>query len=323
MEGCPLLFFGDLFMDVITPPSFFVFVLFLFPKGRSKQVFVSCVFDFCPRLAGEGRPWSAAVSKSREAESSKILESSVFPLFKGWIVKEQINPCIIAFFTTFGKTLSVSFAIMGGLLLIPFMPDDLKGLLIIISGPSGVGKGTVIRHLKEMYPQFEYPISHTTRDMRMGEKDGEVYHFITKEAFEKGIENGDFLEYAQVHETNYYGTLKKPIMESLRAGKVVVREVDVQGAQSMKKVVPPENLVTIFLKAENKKDLLSRIAHRGELPPDELKRRMESAERELDVADEFQYEVWSKQNKIPECVADVDEIILKEMEKAGIVPEDL
>lgn len=150
-----------------------------------------------------------------------------------------------------------------------------------------------------------------------------MYHFITKEQFEDGIERGDFLEYAQVHETNYYGTLKKPIMDSLKAGKVVVREVDVQGAQSMKKVVPPENLVTIFLKAESKEDLLNRIAHRGQLPPDELERRMKSAEREMDVADEFQYEVWSKQNKIPECVADVDEIIRKEMKRAGINPDDL
>lgn len=203
------------------------------------------------------------------------------------------------------------------------MPSELKGLLIIISGPSGVGKGTVIRHLKEMYPQFEYPISHTTRDMRPGEKDGEVYHFITKEDFERGIENGDFLEYAQVHETNYYGTLKKPIMEALKAGKVVVREVDVQGAQSMKGVVPPENLVTIFLKAENKEDLLSRIAKRGELPPDELERRMKSAEREMEVADEFQYEVWSKQNQIPRCVAEVDEIVRSEMERADINPDEL
>lgn len=212
---------------------------------------------------------------------------------------------------------------MGGLSITPLMPSELKGLLIIISGPSGVGKGTIIRHLKEMYPTFEYPISHTTRDMRPGEKDGEVYHFITKEAFEEGIERGDFLEYAQVHETNYYGTLKKPIMDSLKAGKVVVREVDVQGAQSMKKVVPAENLVTIFLKAENTEDLLSRIAQRGQLPPDELERRMKSAEREMDVADEFQYEVWSRQNQIPRCIADVDEIIRKEMEKAGISPEDL
>lgn len=203
------------------------------------------------------------------------------------------------------------------------MPDTLKGLLIIISGPSGVGKGTVIRHLKKMYPQFKYPISHTTRDMRPGEKDGEVYHFITKDEFEQGIEDGDFLEWAQVHQTNYYGTLKKPIMDALKAGEVVVREVDVQGAQSMKKVVPPENLVTIFLKAEDKENLLSRIAKRGELPPDEIKRRMKSAEREMDMADEFDYQVWSLQNQIPKCVSDVDEIVRKEMEKAGISLEKL
>lgn len=203
------------------------------------------------------------------------------------------------------------------------MENELKGLLIIISGPSGVGKGTVIRHLKQMYPQFEYPISHTTRDPRPGEKDGEVYHFISKEDFEQGIEDGDFLEYARVHETNYYGTLKKPIMDGLKEGKVIVREVDVQGAQSMKEVVPADNLVTIFIKAKNKEELMQRIAHRGELPEDEVQRRMKSAEREMDLMDEFDYQVWSLQDQIQKCVDDVNAIVVEEMEKAGIDPENL
>jgi len=198
------------------------------------------------------------------------------------------------------------------------MENDLKGLLFIVSGPSGVGKGTVIRYLKEKYPQFEYPISHTTREIRPGEKDGEVYHFISKEEFEEGIEKEDFLEWARVHQTNYYGTLKKPIMDALRDGKIVVREVDVQGAQSMKKVMPPENLVTIFLKAENKEKLLERIAKRGELPKDELERRMKSAEKEMDLANEFDHQVWSLQDQIPKCVSDVEEVFLQEIEKAGL-----
>lgn len=207
---------------------------------------------------------------------------------------------------------------MGAFIFNASMPDKLKGLLIIISGPSGVGKGTVIRHLKKMYPQFEYPISHTTRGIRPGEKDGEVYHFISKERFEEEIEKGNFLEWAKVHQTNYYGTLKKPIIDALKAGKIVVREVDVQGAQSMKKVVPPQNLVTIFLKAEDKETLLKRIAGRGELPRDELMRRMRSAEREMDLADEFDHQVWSLQDQIPRCVRDVDEVIKQEMAKAGL-----
>ncbi|MBU0667946.1 guanylate kinase [Patescibacteria group bacterium] len=198
------------------------------------------------------------------------------------------------------------------------MDKNLTGLLFIICGPSGVGKGTVIRHLKKKYPWFKYPISHTTREIRPGEKDGEVYHFISREEFEKGIKEGKFLEWARVHETNYYGTLKKPIIEALKAGEVIVREVDVQGAHSMKKVVPAKNLVTIFLKAESKEKLLSRIAKRGELPQAEIRRRMRSAEREMDQADDFNYQVWNLQDQIRKCVGDVKKIIEAELKKAGL-----
>lgn len=187
----------------------------------------------------------------------------------------------------------------------------MKGILFIISGPSGVGKGTVIRFLKAKYPLFVFPISQTTRAMRPGEKAGEVYNFLTETAFKDGIAKGDFLEWAQVHKKDYYGTLKKPIIDALEAGKVVVREVDVQGFESIRKVVPAENLVTIFLKAESPEKLLERIAKRGQLPEEELRRRMESAEREMVSADEFDYQVWSLDGQIPKLVEDVEKIILE------------
>lgn len=198
------------------------------------------------------------------------------------------------------------------------MSNSLKGILVIVSGPSGVGKGTIIRALKRDYPDFEYPISHTTRGIRPGEKDGEVYHFITKDEFEQGINDGKFLEWALVHETNYYGTLREPIITALEEGKVVVREVDVQGAQSIQKVVPAENLVTIFIKAESEEKLLGRIAKRGELPEDEVKRRMESAKKEMDLADEFKYQVWNYEGEVQDCIEDVKLIIMKEIDKAGL-----
>ncbi len=194
----------------------------------------------------------------------------------------------------------------------------MKGILFIISGPSGVGKGTVIRALKEKYPQFVFPISHTTRAIRPGEKDGEVYHFISENEFKSGIEEGNFLEWAQVHKKDYYGTLKKPIMDALEAGRVIVREVDVQGFHSIRNVVPKENLVTVFLKAESPEKLLERIAKRGRLPEEELRRRMESAQREMADADLFDYQVWSLENQIPKCVGDVEKIILDHVAKAGL-----
>ncbi len=193
--------------------------------------------------------------------------------------------------------------------------SSLKGILFLISGPSGVGKGTVIRALKNIFPEFLFPISYTTRPKRPREQDGEVYHFISFEDFEKGIKEGDFLEWAYIHEANYYGTLQHPIIEALEQGRMVIREVDVQGAKSIQKVIPPENLVTIFLKAESKESLISRITRRGKLPPEELQHRMESAEKELQQADTFDYQVWSYEGRVERCVNDVKDIIEKEIKK--------
>lgn len=194
----------------------------------------------------------------------------------------------------------------------------MNGKLFLISGPSGVGKGTVIGLLKAKYPQFVYPISHTTRAMRESEKEGDVYHFIGEEEFQKGIADGDFLEWAQVHQSHYYGTLKRPIIEALETGKVVVREVDVQGFHSIRKVVSAQNLVTIFIKAESMQKLLDRIAKRGKLPEEEIRRRMESAQKELSYAHLFDYQVWSLEGKVNDCALEVEKIILGEMKKAGL-----
>jgi guanylate kinase len=198
------------------------------------------------------------------------------------------------------------------------MSSILKGKLFIISGPSGAGKGTVITELKKLFPQFVFPISHTTREIRPGEKDGETYHFISEEEFKKGIKEGEFLEWAQVHRKDYYGTMKRTIMDALEQGKIIVREVDVQGFHSIMEVVPRENLVTIFLKAESLEKLIERIAKRGKLPQEELNRRMESARVELADAHLFDYEVLSLDNKIPECVEAVVKIIKDETAKAGL-----
>lgn len=198
------------------------------------------------------------------------------------------------------------------------MSNSLKGKLFIISGPSGVGKGTVIKILKEQFPEFVFPISHTTREIRPGEKEGDVYHFISEKEFREGIEKGEFLEYAQVHKKDYYGTLKKPVMDALEAGRIVVREVDVQGFHSITRVIPKENLVTIFIKAESLEKLKERIAKRGKLPAEEIERRMESARLELAEAGKFDYEVWSLEDKIPECVEAVRKIIMDEIAKAGL-----
>ncbi len=195
---------------------------------------------------------------------------------------------------------------------------QLTGKLVLISGPSGVGKGTVISALKSAYPKFIYPVSETTRKMRPGEKDGEVYHFISKDDFEREIKAENFLEWACVHKNNYYGTLKKPILEALAAGLVVVREVDMQGFLSIKKMIPAQNLVSIFLEAESLDELQKRITHRSPLSDEEMARRMESASKELAVAPMYDYRVKSLENRVMECVSEVEGIILNEAKQAGL-----
>lgn len=188
------------------------------------------------------------------------------------------------------------------------------GKLILIVGPSGSGKGTVIKRLAAKYPEFVYPVSYTTREPRAGEVDGDVYHFVSKAEFERMIEVGDFLEYATVHSDNYYGTSKREILESLEAGSVVVREVDIQGFHSIRKLISAENLVSIFMEVTDENDLRGRIMRRGKLSEDEVRKRMDSAKKEIAQADDCDFRVENKWGAIDECVAHVERIILQAVE---------
>ncbi len=192
--------------------------------------------------------------------------------------------------------------------------SKMLGKLFLIVGPSGSGKGTVIERIQGFYKGFVYPISYTTRDPREGEVDGEVYHFISREEFEEKIKKDEFLEYAVVHETDYYGTSKKDIMDGLEAGAVVVREVDIQGFQSIKELIPAENLVSVFMKVSDEEDLRRRILLRGELPEDEIERRLESSKQEISQAKDCDYQVENEWGKIDQCVGAVQKIILKEID---------
>lgn len=189
----------------------------------------------------------------------------------------------------------------------------MQGKLFLIVGPSGSGKGTIINRLKKKYKGFFYPVSYTTRDPRPGEKDGDVYHFVSKEKFEAMLEKGDFLEYAVVHSNNYYGTAKRKIMDALEGGAVVVREVDIQGYRAIEKIIPKENLVSIFMKVADEADLKQRILRRGDLPEDELKRRMASAKKEIAQAKICDHQVANKWGEVDDCLFNVEKIILEEI----------
>ena len=193
---------------------------------------------------------------------------------------------------------------------------DKKGKLVLIVGPSGSGKGTIIKNLKDRHPDWIFPVSWTTRAPRPGEIEGQVYHFVSKEEFEKGIADGQFLEHAIVHEKGYYGTDKREIVVGVNAGKTVVREVDIQGFHSIKKAFADgidgfdsSDLLTIFVEAKDLDELQRRIADRGKLPEEEIARRMESARKEIAQADECDFRILNEYGKIQEAVNTVDEII--------------
>ena len=131
------------------------------------------------------------------------------------------------------------------------------GKIFFISGPSGVGKGTLIGMLKEKYKdQYLFPPSCTTRDPRPGEVDGETYYFISKEEFKQRIEDGEFLEYAQVHNGNYYGTLKQRLVDPIKDGYIVIREFDVQGYMQAKERLPRESFTSMFLMPDGDLNIL-------------------------------------------------------------------
>jgi len=161
-------------------------------------------------------------------------------------------------------------------------------MLFLLLGPSGVGKGTQINLLKERHPEYIFPKSITTRKMRPGESQGNPYHFISDEEFDQHIKNGDFLEWAQVHQAARYGTLRKPIEDALQENKTVIKELDIQGLVQIQKTLDEggfdelkKRLRSIFIMPPNEETLIKRITQRSEIKERELNARLESARREI------------------------------------------
>lgn len=162
-----------------------------------------------------------------------------------------------------------------------------RGLLVVISGPSGVGKGTVRRALFERENHnLEYSVSMTTRKPRVGEVDGKDYFFVSKEDFEQGIKDGRLLEYAEFV-NNYYGTPMDYVEERLSVGKEVVLEIEVQGAMQVREKMP--DAVFIFIAPPSRKALRDRITKRATEPEEIINQRMEKAEREFHMAHKYDY----------------------------------
>jgi guanylate kinase len=187
--------------------------------------------------------------------------------------------------------------------------------VFIISGPSGVGKDTVLEQLRLAYPDAQYVVTATSRAMRPGEMEGVHYHFIERDRFEAQIADGDFLEHAIVY-GNLYGVPKRPIVAGLAAGKHVIIKVDVQGAETLREKI--SNPVSIFLAPESMQALLERLRARKTDKIDALRRRFTTASDELDKADAFDYVVFNEADQLDHAVAQITHII--EAEQARINP---
>lgn len=161
-----------------------------------------------------------------------------------------------------------------------------RGLLIVISGPSGVGKNTVIANLFKRQPGLKYSVSATTRAPRPNEVDGQHYFFLTETEFRKKIGNGEFLEWAKVYE-HYYGTPKQYVQQLLESGQDLVLDIEVQGALQVKRSLP--EAVLIFLAPPSLTELKRRLIGRNTEPEAELNKRLQYIETEFDSVPHYDY----------------------------------
>ena len=182
-----------------------------------------------------------------------------------------------------------------------------KGLLIVVSGPSGTGKGTVCGELLDSMPELAYSISATTRAPRAGEVDGKNYYFLTKERFEELISEGGFLEYANVY-GNYYGSPLGKIQERLAEGNDILLEIDTQGALEVMKKCPDG--LFIFLLPPSLGELERRIRGRGSETEESLKKRLGNAKAEIAIGEKYKYVVVN--DTVKKAVARIKSIIVAE-----------
>ena len=183
-----------------------------------------------------------------------------------------------------------------------------KGLLIVISGPAGCGKGTICKELRARHPEIKVSVSTTTREIRAGEVEGRDYRYISKEEFERQVQEGEFLEYARIYSGNYYGTPKKYVKETLMAGDDLILEIDIQGALQVKEKF--EEGVFIFLVPPSMEELHRRLVQRGRETPELIMERFKSAYEEMNFINRYNYVVTN--DKVDEAIKKIEAIIAAE-----------
>ncbi|MEL7609869.1 MAG: guanylate kinase [Bacillota bacterium] len=183
-----------------------------------------------------------------------------------------------------------------------------KGLLIVISGPSGVGKGVICRCLLNQRPELKVSVSATTRAMREGETEGVNYFFKSKDEFKRMIADNAFLEYTEIFGSHYYGTPHAYVQEQQCLGNDVILEIDVQGAMSVKKRCP--DAVFIFIAPPSMSTLRCRLVGRGTESPEAVQRRFDTAFKEMKWIGEYDYIVVN--DVLEDAVKQIDSIVTAE-----------
>jgi guanylate kinase len=170
------------------------------------------------------------------------------------------------------------------------------GILFVVSAPSGAGKTTLVEAVRQT-PNFVYSVSCTTRAPRGGEIEGEDYLFLSEADFRKRIDAGDFLEYAQVHGGNFYGTLRGPLIANLKKGIDVLIDIDIQGAATIRNCGDPfirQALADVFIMPPDLDELRRRLLKRATETPDQIESRLQTAAREMELWRDYRYTIISK-----------------------------
>ena len=201
------------------------------------------------------------------------------------------------------------------------MSEIRKGMLLVISGPSGTGKGTLIEKLMKEDPSLVFSVSATTRAPRPGEIDGVHYHFVSNEKYDELVAEGAFVEYATVH-GNRYGTLRSEVYARLERGENVVLDIDVQGALNV--IASEKEKVSIFILPPSMKELRARLTGRGTETEEAVERRLANAVWEISQKDHYEYKVIN--DNLEECARTLQAIIKAEKHASAYysveVPEE-
>jgi guanylate kinase len=183
--------------------------------------------------------------------------------------------------------------------------------VFIISAPSGSGKSTLVGRIRETVPNLEFSISYTTRKPRGAEQNGREYYFISREEFEAMIRNNEFLEYARVFETDYYGTARRFLRKAEEEGSDLLLDIDVQGAEQIKRELP--HAVSVFIMPPNRSELERRLRERSQDSAEVIQRRLETARREIENYGKYDYILVN--DRLSDSVQALEAILLSERQK--------